>query len=344
MSIPPDSTLMFAEAAEAGAAVERQLVTNADRVRDLAQRLRSSPPRAVVTYARGSSDHAATFAKYVIETRVGLLTSSGAPSIASVYRDAPDFRDTLALAISQSGQSPDILAAIEKARSGGALAVAMVNAEGSPLEAIADATVPLCAGPERSVAATKSYISGLAAVLHLVAEWTEDAVLMDALQASPRSLQQAFQCDWSPLVDCLKSARGLYVIGRGPGLGVAQEAALKLKETCRLHAEAFSAAEVRHGPMELVGPDFPLLIFRQSDESAEGVEDLAREMIDRGAPVFVAGGEVHGATSLPAPGGHELIEPLLHIQALYRAANQLSVELGRDPDRPQHLRKVTETV
>ena len=344
MSIPPNSTLMFAEAAEAGAAIERQLVTNAGRVRNLAQRLRQSKPRAVVTYARGSSDHAATFAKYVIETRVGLLTSSGAPSIASVYRDAPDFRDTLALAISQSGQSPDILAAIEKARSGGALAVAMVNAEGSPLEAIADATVPLCAGPERSVAATKSYISGLAAVLHLVAEWTEDAVLMGALQASPDSLRQAFQCDWSPLVDCLRSARGLYVIGRGPGLGVAQEAALKLKETCRLHAEAFSAAEVRHGPMELVGPDFPLLVFRQSDESAEGVEDLAREMIDRGAPVFVAGGEVQGATSLPAPGGHELIEPLLHIQALYRAANQLSVELGRDPDRPQHLRKVTETV
>src|SRR5690348_7936187 len=148
MSIPPESTLMFAEAAEAGAAVGRQLVTNADRVRDLAQRLRSSSPRAVVTYARGSSDHAATFAKYVIETRVGLLTSSGAPSIASVYRDAPDFRDTLALAISQSGQSPDILAAIEKARSGGAVAVAMVNAEESPLEAIADATIPLCAGPE----------------------------------------------------------------------------------------------------------------------------------------------------------------------------------------------------
>ena len=342
--LAPETTLMFAEAAEAGAAVERQLLANAGLVRDLAQRLRACPPRAVVTYARGSSDHAATFAKYVIETRVGLLTSSGAPSIASVYRDAPDFRETLALAISQSGRSPDILAAIDKAKSGGALTVAMVNAEESPLEAIADATVPLCAGPEKSVAATKSYIGGLAAILHLVAEWTEDSGLLAALQSSPGLLRQAFECDWSSLVECLQSARGLYVIGRGPGLGVAQEAALKLKETCRLHAEAFSAAEVRHGPMELVGPDFPLLVFRQSDESAEGVEDLAREMIGRGAPVFVAGGEVRGATSLPTPQGHELIEPLLHIQALYRAANQLSVELGRDPDRPQHLHKVTETV
>ena len=343
-SVAPETTHMFAEAAEAGTAVERQLKANAGLVHDLADRLRRLQPRTVVTYARGSSDHAATFAKYVIETRVGVLTSSGAPSIASIYRDAPDFRETLALAISQSGQSPDILAAIEKAKAGGALSVAFINAEGSRLEALADATVPLRAGRELSVAATKSYIASLAAVLHLVADWTADGELGDALESSPALLAEAFACDWSPLVDCLKIARGLYVIGRGPGLGVAQEAALKLKETCRLHAEAFSSAEVRHGPMELVGPDFPMLLFRQSDESAEGVEELAREMIGRGAPVFVAGGKVRGAISLPVPQGHELIEPLLHIQALYRAANQLSVELGRDPDRPLHLRKVTETI
>lgn len=342
--VVPETTRMFAEAAEAAETVERQLAMNAGLVSELAKRLRAMKPRAVVTYARGSSDHAATFAKYVVETRVGVLTSSGAPSIASVYRDAPDFRDTVALAISQSGQSPDILAAVKKAKAGGALAIALVNAEGSRLEAVSDAIVPLRAGREQSVAATKSYIAGLAAVLHLVAEWTEDAALHDALRSSPRLLGEAFRCDWSPLVECLKGARGLYVIGRGPGLGAAQEAALKLKETCRLHAEAFSAAEVRHGPMELVGPDFPMLVFRQSDESAEGVEDLAREMIGRGAPVFVAGGDVRGATSLPVPQGHELIEPMLHVQALYRAANQLSVELGRDPDQPRHLRKVTETV
>jgi glucosamine--fructose-6-phosphate aminotransferase (isomerizing) len=280
----------------------------------------------------------------VIETRVGVLTSSGAPSIASVYRDPPDFRETLALIISQSGQSPDILAAVEAANAGGALSVALVNAERSRVEAVADVTIPLRAGPEQSVAATKSYIASLAAVLHLVAHWTGDETLLDALQAAPFKLKQAFECDWSPLVKCLKEARGLYVIGRGPGLGVAQEAALKFKETCRIHAEAFSSAEVRHGPMELIGPDFPMLVFRQSDESAEGIGELARDVIARGAPVFVAGAEVEGATSLPVPDAPELIEPLLHIQALYRAANQLSVELGLDPDRPLHLRKVTETL
>ena len=339
-----ESTRMFAEAGEAGAAVARQLEANRDLVRDLAEKLRATRPRGVVTFARGSSDHAATFAKYVIETRVGVLTSSGAPSIASVYRDPPDFSGTLALAISQSGQSPDILAAVEAARRGGALTVALVNAERSRLEAAVDITVPLQSGPEQSVAATKSYVAALAAVLHLVAEWTEDEALLDALGAVPAKLAQAFECDWSPLVEHLKGARGLYVIGRGPGLGVAQEAALKLKETCRIHAEAFSSAEVRHGPMELVGPDFPLLLFRQSDESAEGVEQLARDVIARGAPVFVAGAEVRGATSLPVPEALEPIQPLLHIQALYRAANQLSVELGLDPDRPLHLSKVTETL
>jgi glucosamine--fructose-6-phosphate aminotransferase (isomerizing) len=339
-----ESTRMFAEAGEAGAAVARQLEANHDLVRDLAEKLRAARPRGVVTFARGSSDHAATFAKYVIETRVGVLTSSGAPSIASVYRDPPDFSGTLALAISQSGQSPDILAAVEAARRGGALTVALVNAERSRLEAAVDITVPLHSGPEQSVAATKSYVAALAAVLHLVAEWTEDEALLDALGAVPAKLAQAFECDWSPLVEHLKGARGLYVIGRGPGLGVAQEAALKLKETCRIHAEAFSSAEVRHGPMELVGPDFPLLLFRQSDESAEGVEQLARDVIARGAPVFVAGAEVRGATSLPVPEALEPIQPLLHIQALYRAANQLSVELGLDPDRPLHLSKVTETL
>ena len=335
---------MFAEASEAADVVARQFGANAELIKDLAVRLRMTRPRTVVTYARGSSDHAATFAKYVIETRVGVLTSSGAPSIASVYRDPPDFRETLALIISQSGQSPDILAAVEAANAGGALSVALVNAERSRVEAVADVTVPLRAGEEQSVAATKSYIASLAAVLHLVAQWTGDERLLDALQAAPSKLKQAFECDWSPLVECLKQARGLYVIGRGPGLGVAQEAALKLKETCRIHAEAFSSAEVRHGPMELIGPDFPMLVFRQSDESAEGIGELASDVIARGAPVFVAGAEVEGATSLPVPDAPELIEPLLHIQALYRAANQLSVELGLDPDRPLHLRKVTETL
>lgn len=343
-AVRPEQTRMFAEAAEAPDTVARQLEANSGLVRSLAERLRAKPPRGVATYARGSSDHAATFAKYVIETRVGVLTTSAAPSISSVYGDALDLSGMLALAISQSGRSPDILASASQAKAAGAFTVAMVNAEESPLGDQSNLTIPLYAGPEQSIAATKSYIASLSAVLHLVAEWTCDRELAEALQSAPTALREAWRCDWSALVGALADARGLYVIGRGPGLGIAQEAALKFKETSRIHAEAFSAAEVRHGPMALVGRDFPLLVFRQSDETGEGVDELVRDVLEHGAQVFVAGASVSGAETLPIPPAHELIEPLLQIQALYRAANALSLLRGLDPDRPPHLKKVTETL
>jgi glutamine---fructose-6-phosphate transaminase (isomerizing) len=344
MSLAPETSLMFAEAAQSAGVVERQLAANAVLISSLAGQLRADRPRGVITYARGSSDSAATFAKYVLETRAGILTTSAAPSVASLYSTMLDVEGLVAMAISQSGRSPDILAAMAAARKAGALTLALVNAEGSPLAELCDVVVPLHAGAERCVAATKSYIASLAAILHLAGEYCEQQTLLTALQDAPSLLRGAWHCDWSPLVECLRGARGLYVIGRGPGLAIAQEAALKLKETCRLHAEAFSAAEVRHGPMALVGPDFPLLVFRQSDESAEGVENLVRDVAEQGAPVFIAGREVEGATTLPIPEAHELIEPMLQIQALYRAANQLALIRGLDPDRPPHLKKVTETI
>ena len=343
-AIAPDQTRMFAEAAEAAEVVARQLAANASIVTELAGRLRRDPPRGVVTYARGSSDHAATFAKYVLETRVHILTTSAAPSVASVYGRGPDVSGMLALAISQSGQSPDILAAVTAAKQANALTVAMVNAEDSPLAELSDVTVPLHAGPERSVAATKSYIAALSAILHLASEWSSDGALADALAGAPALLRDAWRCDWSPLVRCLSNVRGLFVIGRGPGFGIAQEAALKLKETCQIQAEPFSAAEVRHGPMALVGPDFPVLVFRQSDETGAGIDELVRDVGDRGAPAFVVGGDYPGATSLPAPSAHALIEPMLQIVAFYRAANAASVARGLDPDRPPNLTKVTETL
>jgi len=342
--IDPESTLMFAEAREAGAVVARQRAANATLVAGLVERLRAKPPRGVATVARGSSDHAATFAKYLIETHLGLPVSSSAPSVSSVYHAAPELDDTLLIAISQSGRSPDLLTAVEAGKASGALVVAMVNDESSPLAAMADAPLPLRAGPERSVAATKSYIAALAAILDLVAAWSGDDALVTALDAAPALLESAWQCEWPALVDGLREARGLYVIGRGIGLGVAQEAALKFKETCGLHAEAFSAAEVRHGPMALVGPDFPLLVFRQDDQTAEGIDALIAEVGARGGTVYLAGGDVPGATLLPTPAAPAVLQPMMQIQAFYRAVNALSVARGFDPDRPPHLRKVTETV
>lgn len=342
-ALHPEQTNMFAEAAEAPDVVERQLAANAGTVSELAEQLRENPPRGVVTYARGSSDHAATFAKYVIETRIHLLTTSAAPSVASVYGRAPDVSGMLAMAISQSGKSPDILAAISAAK-GKALTLALVNVEDSSLAELCDVTIPLHAGPERSVAATKSYIAALSAVLHLASEWAGDESLANALEAAPELLREAWQSDWSPLVDCLTTVSGLYVIGRGPGFAIAQEAALKLKETCQIQAEPFSAAEVRHGPMALVGPDFPVLVFRQSDETGAGVDELIRDLRGRNAPVLIAGGDAPNAINLPVPPADPLIEPMLQIAALYRAANATAIARGLDPDRPPHLTKVTETL
>ena len=335
---------MYREAAEAPAVVCAQLRSNAASLARLAERLRQTPPRAVVTCARGSSDHAATFARYLIETRLALLTSSAAPSVSSVYEARPDLSGALVLAISQSGASPDLLAAVSGARAAGAHIVALVNAQDSPLAQLADDLIPLCAGVERSVAATKSYIASLAAIVHLVADWARDAQLAAALQQAPEQLERAWQLDWSAAVTHLAPANNLYVVGRGLGLAIAQEAALKLKETCGLHAEAVSAAELRHGPMALVRTGFPLLIFSQNDESRTGVAQLASELATQGADVLLAGALAAGATLLPTEGAHPVIEPLLFAQSFYRMANALSLARGGDPDRPPHLHKVTETL
>ena len=335
---------MFAEAGEASAVVARQHAANAAQLRDCAAWLRADPPVAVVTCARGSSDHAATYAKYLIETRLGLLVSSASPSVSSLYGMLPVAPGMLCIALSQSGRSPDLIATAAAAKRAGARLLTLVNAPDSPLAALADMALPLHAGPETSVAATKSYIATLAAIADLVAAWSKDAAFAAALDELPASLAAAWMLDWSPLVDGLAGARSLFVIGRGVGLGVAQEAALKLKETCGLHAEAFSAAEVRHGPMALIGPDFPLLIFRQQDETAAGTDELARFALERGAPVFIAGSGPPGGTALPVHVAHPAVEPILQIQSFYRAANALSLRRGFDPDMPPNLHKVTKTL
>ncbi|MEO8113818.1 MAG: SIS domain-containing protein, partial [Phenylobacterium sp.] len=302
---------MFQEAAQASVVAARLLAANRGAAESLGERLRAARPRAVVTCGRGSSDHAATYAKYLIETGAGVLTSSSAPSVSSLYDARQDLAEVLFLVISQSGRSPDLVSAAETARAAGALVVALVNDQASPLAALAHAALPLHAGPELSVAATKSFIAALAAVAQMVAFWTEDEALITALDALPDQLAEAWALDWTPAVDRLLAARNLYVLGRGPGFGVAQEAALKFKETCGLHAEAFSAAEVLHGPMALVDEHFPVLIFTQDDASAEGVLALARQLAGRGADVLLAGAPEPGG--LPWIPAHPVLQPILLI-------------------------------
>lgn len=345
MDLPdPAATAMFREAASAGAALREQHRRLVEPAQRLGEALRRLQPRVAVTCARGSSDHAATYAKYLVETRAGVITASAAPSVSSVYNAPQDLRECVFLAISQSGRSPDLLSAAAAARKAGALVVALVNAEDSPLAQAADHALPLCAGPERSVAATKSYLASLSAIAHVVAAWTQDRALDAALEAAPDLLERAWALDWTPAIERLRNARHLYVIGRGLGLGLAQEAALKCKETCGLHAEPFSGAEVRHGPQALLDDAFPALVFVQDDATRPGLESVAADWIARGVEVTVAGADVPGALVLPSITADPALQPLLLAQSYYRLNNALAIARGRDPDRPPHLRKVTETL
>lgn len=338
------ATRMFREAADSAIAVERQLRHAAGPIAALVGELQANPRAIVVTVARGSSDHAATYAKYLFETRLGVLTSSAAPSVSSVYASGSHFRNALLLAISQSGRSPDLLATVTAAKKSGALVAAMINAEDSPLAAISDYVIPLGAGEEQSVAATKSFIASLAAIAQLAARWSGDGTLLAALEGLPGRLRQAWELDWSAALGRLRDKEHLYVVGRGLGFGAALEAALKFKETCALHAEAFSAAELRHGPLAMVGAGFPVLAFAQADGTRDGIADLLRELAGLGADVMAAGVSVPGALELPSIEADPAIQPILQVQSFYRLVNALAVARGRDPDRPQHLSKVTETL
>jgi glucosamine--fructose-6-phosphate aminotransferase (isomerizing) len=319
--------------------VERQFAANKTAVDDLATRLRGAPPPVVITCARGSSDHAASYGKYLVETFVGIPVASAAPSVASLYDSPLRARGALVLAISQSGRSADLLATVEAYKAAGAHVAALVNDSGSPLASLADTVLPLFAGPELSVAATKSCIAAMAGLARLVGAWRGDEGFARLAEDLPRTIELALQLDWSAVSDLLYEARQMFVLGRGYSFGVAQEAALKLKETCAIQAEPFSSAEVRHGPMRIVGPGFPVLGFATSGEAGADVASTARDLAKRGARPLVAG----QGGALPIVSAHPALEPIPMLASFYLAVEQLSVLRGMDPDSPPGLAKVTNT-
>jgi len=328
------------ELRQAPGAVARQATTLAEPLAELGERLRRRPPRVVVTCARGSSAHAATFAKHLIELYLGVPVAAAAPNIASVYHRRLDLKGQLFLAVSQSGRSDDLIANADMARQAGALTVAVVNDPESPLAAVCDSVVPIAAGPERSVAATKTVVASLAALLRLVGAWTQDDRLPAVLDRLPERLAAASRLDWSIALDALSKAPSLIAIGRGPTLAMAREAALKLKEVANRHAEAFSGAEFLHGPVALVSTRYPILVLMPTDAAAEGLRRLSADLARKGAAVLTA--ETGG--SLPVVGAdHPTTDAICLIQSFYAILPALAVRLGIDPDRPRHLQKVTRT-
>ena len=335
-------TLMAMEIDEAGAAVARCLEHNDFGA--LAERLRGLDPLMVVTNARGSSDHSALYLKYALEIVVGLPCASVGPSIASLYRAPLKLSRALAVSISQSGRSPDIVAGQAAANAGGALTLALVNDVASPLAQNAEMLLPLSAGTEVSVAATKSVIAALAALAALVAAWGQDEALAQAVQRLPLALTPP-RAPRSQVVDAIAEAQSAFVLGRGSTFGIAAEAALKLKETCGLHAEAFSSAEVMHGPAEIVRPGFLVIGFPPRDEGAQGFAAALERFADLGARVIVveAGGKDGSHCLGAADPGHPLLAPVTMIHRFYALCDASARALGRNPDLPRNLRKVTET-
>ena len=232
----------------------------------------------------------------------------------------------------------------EAARAAGAFTVALVNVPDSPLEAACEAVLPLHAGEEQSVAATKSFIASLTALAQLTAHWSGDAGLIAALDRVPEQLHRAAALDWGTALEPFADIHDMLVVGRGYGFAIANEAALKMKETCSIHAESFSAAELQHGPVTLVDEDYPVLVFSQEDETREGMRALVEQLRGRDANVFVAepGGPEPGRLPV-APPVHPVTDPIAMIQTFYGLAARLSVRRGLNPDQPRHLRKVTLT-
>lgn len=335
---------MLDEARQGPAVVARQLGADGDRYRALGALLRQQPPSSLLTIARGSSDHAAHYAAYLVMARLGRLVTSMPMSLVTLYQSKIACDGLASFAFSQSGQSPDVVSPTRYFRAGGAVTCAFVNDAASPLAQAAEWLFPLHAGAETSVAATKSFIAQLVAGARLAAAWQDDAALQHALQGLPAVLEQAVRQDWSGAVDALRDADRLFVVGRGLSLPVAMEAALKFKETCGIQAEAFSAAEIQHGPMALIEEGYPLLVFAPRGPAQAGVLEVAQAMRGRGACVLLAAPPGTPGATLPlVAAGLPELDPVSAIQSFYPMVEALARARGNDPDSPPHLKKVTRT-
>lgn len=339
------ATHMHREIREIPGAVDNLLTRGAGAMDTAAAAIRARDPLFFVSAARGSSDHAATYAKYVSEILTGLPVASVGPSVASVYGRTLKVDRAACLAISQSGKSPDIVRMVDMAGRQGALSVALTNNPDSDLARVAAHTLELHAGEELSVAATKTFVTSVVAGVWLMAELAQDAELLAAIRALPEALERAVQADWSALSDVLCEADSLYCLGRGPAFAMSNEAALKFKETCQVHGESYSSAEVLHGPVSIVDQGFPVIAMAAADAAEDAVIEVADQLAAKGAQVFATTGKATKAQVLPVVRtGHPLTDPIALIASFYGMVERTARARGINPDAPRHLRKVTETV
>ena len=334
-------TAMAREIREIPTTAER-LLAERDSIITVANRIRQADPRVVVISGRGSSGNAGTLLRYLFEARAGLLVSTSAPSVMTTYGQSIDMRNAVFIVISQSGRSPDLVMGAQSARKNGALTIAIVNDLTSPLALACELTLPMGAGLERSVAATKSVVLSMVTSVQLVASLTSDDELNEKIKRLPQRFSDALACDWSQWSSSLAAARAAFVVGRGFGLGPAREIGLKVTETMRLPTLSYSAAEVMHGPLACASAEIPFLVLRQNDGSSAMVDALIAELRVRKLNVFSAG-DPTGV--LPWIGNDDPIcDAITMLLPAYATIEQAARARGFDPDNPPNLSKITETM
>jgi glutamine---fructose-6-phosphate transaminase (isomerizing) len=308
--------------------------------------IRDANPAGLMIAARGSSDHAATYAKYLFEIRNRLPVALAAPSAFGLYGSPPRVERFCVVGISQSGASVDICTVLEQARDQGALTVALTNEPDSRLARAARVVLDLGAGPERSVPASKTYLATLLLLAMLSNALDPDPAFAESLQKIPDALQQAIELEGSfdPVVEALDAPR-MAVLGRGYQLATAEEVALKITETCYAVAEAQSIADFLHGPVAAVEPGFSTLLLEAAGPAQQQMRELREKLEELGARVARVSDDrlddplvVSVATGLP-----ESLTPLPFAVAGQLLALRLATLRGLDPDRPRGLRKVTIT-
>ncbi|MGR3292304.1 MAG: SIS domain-containing protein, partial [Paracoccaceae bacterium] len=279
------------------------------------------------------------------ELTLGLPVASIGPSIASIFGAQLKLGSAASISISQSGKSPDIVEMAAASRRQGALSIALTNETASPLAKACAHTIDIHAGVETSVAATKTFVTSAVAALALLAFWKQDAALIAGLDALPDHLGRAVECDWPSLRELMRDQRSLFVLGRGPSFAMANEAALKFKETTQIHAESYSSAEVLHGPVSIVRPGFPVLALASRDAAEQSIVGVADDLVGKGATVFITSDKKTAANRLEfVATDHFLTDPIALIVSFYAFIEKLAAERGIDPDAPPNLKKVTETV
>ncbi|KGK00995.1 Glutamine--fructose-6-phosphate transaminase (isomerizing) [Thalassotalea sp. ND16A] len=330
------TTLMEKEAKQSPQVIAEQIKDNAEVAEKIGNKLINFDPKMVMIIGRGSSDHAGVFGKYLLEIELGIPTFAAAPSVASVYGRTLKLDNAFVIVISQSGRSPDILSQAQMAKDAGAYVVALVNDETSPLAKLADDVLPLKAGPENSVAATKSYLATLSALLQLAAYWSKNDELIASLNTLPAALDKVIAAPTQLSIAGLGDTRNLVVLGRGLGYAVSKEIALKLKEVCSIHAEAFSSAEFLHGPVTLVAQQLTIVDCHVNDESDQAHKEQIKEVTSRGADMIHLEQVVNDV--------HPRLAPLLVLQRFYLDVEKVALAKGFNPDEPQGLKKVTRTL